>query len=92
MTTTTANKLAALTGGTRRLDTVHVGNGVALVVHESRIELCRTLDGRAPTYENLPAGLTFREIAKHAMAVANLKPGQAVPALGRGYSAWTLAA
>jgi phage terminase large subunit GpA-like protein len=31
-------------------------------------------------------------IAEHALAVANLQPGQAVPALGRGYSAWTLAA
>lgn len=86
----TARKLAALTGGTQRMDSVHIANGVALVVHETRIEICRTNPGRAPTYEWLPAGLTFAQIAAHALAVANLRPGQTVPALGRGYSAWTL--
>ena len=88
----TARKLAALTGGTKRLDTVDVGNGVALVVHDTRIEICRTNPGSHPTYETLPAGLSYRQIAEHALAVASLRPGQVVPALGQGYAAWTVAA
>ena len=65
----TARKLAALTGGTRRMDAVHIANGVALVVHENRIEICRANPGSHPTYEWLPAGLTFAPIAEHALAV-----------------------
>lgn len=89
---TTARKLAALTGGTQRLDTVHLAGGVAVVVGDHAIDLCRTLAGRAPTYERLPAGLTYRQIAEHALAVANLQPGQTVGALGCAYAPWTLAA
>ena len=87
---TTARKLATLTGGTQRLDTVHISGGVAIVVVDHSIDICRTLVGRAPTYERLPAGLTYRQIAEHALAVANLLPGQVLPALGRAYGPWTL--
>lgn len=88
---TFAKKLAALTGGTRRGDVVELSGGVSLVVLDHCVDLCRTGHaGRPHTYERFPSGLTYTAIAEHALAVANLQPGQTVPALGRGYAAWSL--
>jgi hypothetical protein len=85
-----ARTLARIAGGIPSLDTVHVGNHVAIVVGDHAIDLCRTLPGRYPTYERLPAGLTCAQIVERALAVAALQPGQTLPALGRAYGPWTL--
>jgi 3,4-dihydroxy-2-butanone 4-phosphate synthase len=74
--TTAARKIAAMTGGDLYLDdAVRLPGHVVVSVTERGVTLRHGATIATTTYEDLPAGLTFRQIAAHALAVSQAVTG-----------------